>query len=161
MIFSALNLSISDFDREERRVGERPAGPAPCPSPGLCFLLSSCSEMCLLAPSSPSGQFLLKGHIWELLGHHVSASLWAVFSTPRYFSHSLSGPGARTPGFPACLMVQGCSAGLQRIAKLVSFLLRGEGLLPGLGGVRNPRWVRGGGTVAPGAPAPRPLPPNL
>lgn len=112
--------------------------------------------MCSLSPCSLSGQFFLEGHLWELLGALVSVSLQAVSSPPRYFSHSLPGPGAKAPGFPACLLVQSCPAGLQRVAKLVSFLLRREGLLPGLGGVRSPRWDRGGGSVAPGTQGPAP-----
>lgn len=136
----------------------------PSPNP-MTPLLSSYSEMCfppppLLTPLASSFLWVTSGSCW---GHPVSASLWAVSSPPRYFSHSPSGLGAKTLVFPACLMVQGCSAGHQRVAKLVSFLVCGEGLLPGLGSVRNSRWDRDKGdkgTGAPGPIAPRPLPPS-
>lgn len=136
----------------------------PSPNP-MTPLLSSYSEMCfppppLLTPLARSFLWVTSGSCW---GHPVSASLWAVSSPPRYFSHSPSGLGAKTLVFPACLMVQGCSAGHQRVAKLVSFLVCGEGLLPGLGSVRNSRWDRDKGdkgTGAPGPIAPRLLPPS-
>lgn len=65
-----------------------------------------------------------------------------------FLTHSLGGvPGLL--GFPPASWYR---AALQatRVTKLVSFLACGEGLLPGLGGVRNPTWERGWDTVAQG-----------
>lgn len=65
-----------------------------------------------------------------------------------FLTHSLGGvPGLL--GFPPASWYR---AALQatRVTKLVSFLACGEGLLPGLGSVRNPTWERGWDTVAQG-----------
>lgn len=152
LIFGGPHVTISDCDLEERTAGESQACPAPSPIPmtplSSLLLLGNVFTFPRPAPLASSPLRVTSGSCW---GHCVSASLWAVSSPPRYFSHSLSGLGARTPGFPAYLLVQGCPAGLQRVAKLVSFLLRGEGLLPGLGGIKNPRWAGVGAPQHPGS----------
>lgn len=154
-------MSVCLTDSEERVAGESQAGPAlsqPHDPTSLFLFRNVFPSPPLLTPLASSFLWVTSGSCW---GHPVSASLWAVSSPPRYFSHSPSGLGAKTLVFPACLMVQGCSAGHQRVAKLVSFLVCGEGLLPGLGSVRNSRWDRDKGdkgTGAPGPIAPRPLP---
>lgn len=99
----SVSLTLTGKRGQQVRAGLVPSSPPHC-------LLFPCSELCTLShPASLtiSSLWVTPGSCW---GHHVFASLWAASSSPRYFSHSLSGLGARTPGFPPASW---CRAALQ------------------------------------------------
>lgn len=92
------------------------------PSPWPLFLLSSCWEICALSPSSPFGQFPPVGHIWELLGAACVCLTLGCFLPWKVFLSLTLWAGRQDSWVSRLPLVQGCSAGLQRVAKLVSCL---------------------------------------
>lgn len=88
--------------------------------------LSSLSFFRNVFPSPPS-HFLLVGHpgSWGATVCLPPSGLWAASCSPRYSSHSLWA-GRQASWVSRRLLAQGCPAGHQRVAKLVSFLRVGR-----------------------------------
>lgn len=105
--------------------GVSQAGP---PLPQCCGSSFPPVQKCVPFPHSTplaSTSFrVTSGSCW---GCHVSAWIWAVFLCSEVFLSLTLWAGRQDSGFPACLAVLSSLAGLQRVTKLLCFLLCGEG----------------------------------